>query len=302
MWTFEDFEELFHHSNTSDLKIYAAFGIFLLDIIFSLLPFIIKSQKWTFIFEALASGVFLSTTFLHLIPESVHSLYGIAERPIGPFIWLSTFSFLLVFSLLTNSHHHNHGHEHENGHEEKDCHHKDKFKQDHCHKEKKSSSSCTFLYFTLIIHTVIEALSFGSVFRAPVLRALIISTIGHKPIETFSLGISLMKECTSKWLYIFLMFGYSSIEPIIIVSMSWFLPKISPLGIDLLSSISTGSFLFISFQEISEGLEYFHGGSAKIGQKLLYLFFFLLGAAWISFSVLYGDSDHHHHHHHSHFH
>lgn len=57
-------------------------------------------------------------------------------------------------------------------------------------------SSTLVVYFVLIFHCIIEAFGFGLLKSRSLLIALLCAIIGHKPVETFSIGILLLQSLT----------------------------------------------------------------------------------------------------------
>ena len=273
--------------DVGSLKLLVAFLLFIIDVIMSILPFFLKSQPWFSYLETFAGGIFLSAACFHLIPESMHMLKHAPNKLLAPLTWIFTFTGLFIIEMFAHSHSHDHDHDH--GDEYK----KTENKEDKEKKKKTKPRTNFALYFILIFHECVEAISLGSSQSAVVIISLFLATIGHKPFETFSLGLSFLKSCSSKIQYSILMLIFSLSAPLTILFMIWFLPSVSDLISGIVASISAGTFLFVAFQELSE--TFHHSEKLPASKKIKHIISYALGATWIAI-ISFSTHEHHHHH------
>ncbi|OHS98246.1 ZIP Zinc transporter family protein [Tritrichomonas foetus] len=288
-----DFSFDFIFEDTNTFKFYIVLGILMVDLVMIFLPFYAKSQSWIALLESLAGGIFLSAACVHLIPESLHTFKHVTKLPLAPIIWVIVFSILMIIEMFAHSHNHDHDHDHDIdkiARKKKDIRH-DLHEPHH----ENANSSFYVLYLVLIFHECVESISMGGAKSKKVILALYFATIGHKPVETFSLGLTLLKNHPSKVKYFTLMILFALVSPLTILGVTYFLANVSELTMAIVASVSAGTFLFVGFQELSE--LFHHSGKMATRKKIQHIIAFLVGSAWMC-AISLGGHEHHHHHHH----
>jgi zinc transporter 1/2/3 len=280
--------------NADFFKFVSAVIVFILNVCCSLLPLSFTSRGWISKAESLAGGVFLGSAIVHLIPEAIHSFEGLSESPLAPIVILICFTVLLSVEVFAQSH------VDETDHSDRLLHSRD---SPPSHKPEikgtpfpswapgKLSSVVVVLYGVLIFHGFVEAIAFGIMKEQSVLLALFCAIIGHKPVETFALGLELLKNRPTQCTYFAMMFVFSSVAPATILVTIWIEKHASPLFFGIVTSASAGAFLFVGCHELSELLH--HAGKWPMQTKITHLLFFVAGAAWMAVFGLMGGEHHH---------
>ena len=296
-------------SEDTDLfyKFASSIVIFILNIIFSFLPFYVTSEKWTAHAEAVGGGVFLGAAVIHLFPETLHSFHN---EMTGPLITLLFFCFLFVLELTlkapkTHNHSHSRSHSFECDDDHESCElidPKTKRTNENTHivdqvdpsfATSNRLDSVTFLiYIMLVVHCVVESIAFGMIKSLKVIFALFCAIVGHKPVETFVLGILLLRQKLTRRKYTFLMILFSSVVPLTIVLTSFIRRMLPTSIIGVITSASAGAYLFIAFHELSELLH--ESSKLELHKRILQSIAFLIGAFWMGVISLFGDHEHEH--------
>jgi zinc transporter 1/2/3 len=236
--------------------------------------------------EALAGGVFIGSALLHLIPESLHSL----EHPLASIVSLICFILLLAVELIAGSHP-----EHSDSTEllrsSEEARPKREFHPYATMATGRIASVTWVLYFVLIFHGFVEAIAFGVIESTSVLLALFCAIIGHKPVETFALGLQLLKSRPSRGTYMALMAGFSAVAPVTIFVAMELGKNASKLFSGVVTSASAGAFLFVGCHELGELLH--HAQKWALSGKIVHLGFFIAGAVWMAIFVLIGGEHEH---------
>jgi zinc transporter 1/2/3 len=280
--------------NIDGFKFLAAVVIFILNVASSVAPLCFTSRTWISKAESLAGGVFIGSAIVHLIPESLHSFEGLSSSALAPIIILICFSILLVIEVFAQSH-------------PDDSDHSERLLQSRDSSPTgkpeiapfapratgELSSVVLVLYGVLIFHGFVEAIAFGIMKHQSVLLALFCAIIGHKPVETFALGLELLKSRPRQSLYFVMMLVFSSIAPITILVTVWIEKNASQLFFGVVTSASAGAFLFVGCHELAELLH--HAGKWSLEAKVKHLLFFTAGAAWMAVFGLVGGEHHHEH-------
>ncbi|OHS98765.1 ZIP Zinc transporter family protein [Tritrichomonas foetus] len=295
-------------------KFLSAIVIFILNLLFSFLPLYVTAQtRWVSLAESLAGGVFLGAGIVHLYPEAFCSTEKIFHGPIGAVVSLICFCVLFILEIFASSHSHHHSQQSKNGtnrdsESDSDSRHlidhnesnpvlnegnlSTNFVKNEIGNISGKLDSVTFLiYIVLIFHGIVEAIAFGMIGSTQVLVALFSAIIGHKPVESFTLGLMLLKKKITKKLYFSMMLIFSSIAPLTIVLAS-LVKQVTPQYIaELVTAVSAGAFLFVSFHELTEMLE----RCRKLDtQSTIYqILSFLIGVAWMSM-IGFKSGEHHH--------
>lgn len=188
-------------------------------------------------------------------------------------------------------------------------------------------STTLVVYFVLIFHCIIEAFGFGLLKSRSLLIALFCAIIGHKPVETFSMGILLLQSMPKngqnkkssesvsngsknsagynqnhsgfsvikKFLfrkYCIMMIIFSSVTPLTILFSMYFGSGIkSPLTFGFIAAASAGVFMFVGFHELTELLEESEKWSVKA--KIFHIFWFTIGLGWMALIGLFSEEHEH---------
>lgn len=189
-------------------------------------------------------------------------------------------------------------------------------------------STTLVVYFVLIFHCIIEAFGFGLLKSRSLLIALFCAIIGHKPVETFSMGILILQGMTkngqnkkssetaansnkistekslhtkqkslkiNKFLlkrYCLMMLIFSSATPLTILFSMYFGSNInSPLFFGFIAAASAGVFMFVGFHELSELLE--ESGNWSVKAKIFHIIWFVIGLGWMAVIGLFSEEHEH---------
>jgi zinc transporter 1/2/3 len=263
---------------SSSVKLIAALVIWVLNLCSSACPLFFSSGGWMSGADALAGGIFMGSSIVHLLPESVHAFDGISQLPVSAILSLTCFTFLVAVELFAGSHTESSG----------------SARPDVPISGVRSGQISTvtlLLYFVLIFHGFVEAVAFAVMTSVPMVLALFFAIIGHKPVETFALGLELLRSKPSRAKYCGMMVVFSSIAPLTIVVTMEIQKNASPLFFGLVTSLSAGAFLFIGCRELAELLHRAHHWSAA--QKFTHLKYFVAGIVWMAVFGFFGGGHQH---------
>lgn len=272
------------------IKYFGSILMFVVNIGFSYLPFFINKKVSISIVESLTSGVFICIFFLHIMPDAIE-LFSKYEYPIPSLISLFFFVILFMLEFLTKK-----NKEVVEGSDDEILLKKDKDNIDlsdfedynMINKQKRDNNVNTFiLYLMLIFHGFTEAITFGIVEKESSTLALFCGIIGHKPIEVFSVGFKLMNLKISKFKFGLMMFIFCLV-PSATVIITTFVKKIISQKIgDFIKLLSTGTFLFVCFHELSEIIRDAKKFNKK--EKIIHLISFIIGIVSITLLSLHND-------------
>lgn len=119
------------------------------------------------------------------------------------------------------------------------------------HKKRESYTLPAMLLVTFSIHGLLEGIVFGIQTAKSTTLSLLIAILVHKPVEALVLGVLMLRSKVSRWIYILFSTILALVTPIgvtlgILISGL----NIPDLVIGSLTSLTIGSFLFISTTEI----------------------------------------------------
>jgi zinc transporter 1/2/3 len=226
-----------------------------------------SSSGWVSRADALAGGIFLGSSLVHLLPESVRAFEGISELPVSAVLSLSCFALLVAVELFAGSRGHAAGPARSDGGISGAT-------------SQKVRTVTVVLYWVLVFHGLVEAIAFGVVKSMPMAVALFFAIVGHKPVETFALGLELLRSSPRRAKYFGMMGLFSSIAPLTIVVTTEIQKNASPLFVAVVTSISAGAFLFAGFRELAELLHRAHRSSTAV--KFCHLKYFVAGVVWMA--------------------
>ena len=289
-----------------DIEVYKYGGaaiLFVVCVIFMILPIWIKGFSWMSRMDALAGGVFLGAALVHLYPEGIHLLESF-HFPLYAYMTLTGFFLMFVMESFTGSHGHNHKHEH--SHElESSLNHESALnsqlisheneEEDNSHfgsSQNKLPPTSIMLYCALMFHSVIESISYGVARDKQVLLSLFFALIGHKPVEIFALSVTLLESKPSKLKYFLLMGIYAIAVPITIVSFDFIGKSTGEIFPGIVTALSAGVFIFIGFHEIVEIMH--EMPTLLVKEKVWLQLFVFIGFLWMSLMGLVGEHDHEH--------
>ena len=151
-------------------KILFALSIFLLTVFMGFLPLRIAKHNTRFfgLCDAFASGVFLSTALLHLLPESAEKFEEIfkGDYPIAYLICIATYMFFLIMERGISI-----------------------YKNIHLTHSKILVPS--FLVILLTIHSLVEGAAIGANTNVLEALAIFLAVFAHKSSESFALTVNL---------------------------------------------------------------------------------------------------------------
>jgi zinc transporter 1/2/3 len=261
-------------------KVLALVVIWVLNLVASACPFVFNSRSWVSKAESLAGGIFIGSALIHLIPESLHSFEVVSRHPLAPFISLGCFTVLLCIEVLVESHH----------------------QRSDSTELLRSSEGAPYAAMApgrispgswVLFHGFVEAIAFGVIESMPVLLALFCAIIGHKPVETFALGLRLLRDRPTKAVYFAMMAIFSSVAPLTICLTMEIGRNASRWFFAVVTSASAGAFLFVGCHELGEIIH--HAGNWALDAKLIHLGCFAVGALWMAaFALVGGEHDHDH--------
>jgi len=253
-----------------DFRYISILTIFSSSILGSLSPFLINDSFTPFI-KMFSSGVILSLSLVHIVPESINDLNIITEFPLGGTMVLIGLLFMIIIENVSNlllaknrnpitntsiehslvqhsastaTHNHicvnNHNLNLENNH-------------------KTSSLVLHIFEFSCIFHSFIIGLSLGLLTEQDEIRKLMIALLFHQMIEGMSLGTMLLSSKANKLKSFIFITAYSLMTPLGIttgliiektssspteLSINWIASRGCLLG------ISAGMLLYISLIQL----------------------------------------------------
>lgn len=221
-------------------KIIFATSIFLLTLVTGLLPLRIAKHNARFldVCDAFASGIFLSTALLHLLPDAAEKFNAIGgiDYPLAYLICISTFILLLIMERGIALY----GEKHFSDHK---------------------IMAPIFLVILLSIHSLVEGAAIGINANFLETAAIFFAVLAHKGSESFALSMNL---------------HHSGLATKIIKRVIMLFSMITPLGIFIASSvvyasettsgglldanfcaIAAGTFLYLGTEHLVEGKKSF---------------------------------------------
>ena len=284
--------------------------LFVACVISMFLPLCIKSFSWMKRMDALAGGVFLGAALVHLFPEGMHCLESF-HFPLYAYMTLTGFFIMFVMESFaaSHSHPHEHDHEHEDNNENsqpmsslsagliesEDHNHENDSQESHFGTPfNKIPLTTKTLYGALMVHSIIESISFGIAQEKQVILSLFFALIGHKPVEVFALCVAILVSKPTKLKYFLMMGIYCFMTPITIVAFHFIGKSTGEVFAGVVTALSAGVFIFIGFHEI---VEIMHDmPSLVVKEKLWYILFVFIGLLWMAVMGLFGEHDHGHEH------
>jgi len=307
------------------LKIIALVALLLMGAIFAFIPFlavktILKNEteadRILSLGSTLAGGIFLGGGFIHLLPESISLFQSIDinfQVPMGEL--LAVIGFLSVFLvekvIFLKDKNRNQGDikivqkkeqniPQENGEmvelELEDDIKEEKIEEDlghgHTHLVINSNSSSPLPYLLMIvlsIHSVIAGFALGVQNNIDYVYAIFFAILSHKWVESFALGVSLVKNKVSRSTLIKCIILYSCMVPsgiLIGLILSFVVTgQASDIVQAFVGGIASGTFIYIALVDVL--LVEFEVARDKWWKYLLTIFGFTV----ITLSVLLFDTD-----------
>lgn len=120
-----------------------------------------------------------------------------------------------------------------------------------------SESSTIAKYLLLIVlstHSLISGLAMGANNKVDTVQVIGIAILSHKWIESFAVGVSLIRFSLVKWKFILFMFIYAFMEPLGIVigfvAMSFADDNVSAIFESMAGAIASGTFIYVASIDI----------------------------------------------------
>lgn len=246
----------------NSISLYNIYGlsllIFVISFSFAYAYNIFKSFEISSYLKCFSGGVILSTIIFHIMPHLYESEKSfIAELSSG-------ISFLIILSI-------------------------DKvFNISEEHSINLNTPKLEALVFVvaLSMHSFLEGLGV-SLKSGKKMRWYVFGLVGHKWIEAFTLGISVIRSSFSPFVQFILILIYSMLTPISIILGSFIHRNLSgnrKYISDVLNGVSAGSFFYIGFIEMINS-EFAPGDSYSVNmQKMIVLFLGFLVIGGITYS------------------
>ncbi|EAY13175.1 ZIP Zinc transporter family protein [Trichomonas vaginalis G3] len=261
------------------LKFICTLLIFIINIVFSFIPLFSPETLWVSRAESMAAGVFLGAAVLHLFPESIHC-FGIYSSPIPIFITVISYLAMYLFEKSVET-------DIEIPHQ-----YSDEEDDQECQQVSESlPKQILMFYIVLSIHSFVESFAFGFMKTNAAILAFFFAFIGHKPVECFVLGLQILHTRPPKSKYICLMSTFAAVSPLTIMVTSFFAHATSEIFNGVVTSISTGVFIYIGFHELQETLEKCRLNEYR--QRLIHVLWFIFGLLWMCIMNLFaGEHEH----------
>ena len=221
-----------------EIKIVIAFLIFCMALMFGLVPILARIQEekqaWLFYGESFAGGVFLGAGLIHLLPDAQASFGSSAAS--YPWAFAICAISVLFLRLLEEGAHQLFA---------------------------KYSACCTYhtwLAFLLVIllsvHSILAGVALGTEVTFAGLAIICFAILAHKGAAAFALGIKMRQSTLTRQSMVRLLFLFSLMTPIGIVSgsvLTHFLEATSGrMAEGIFNAIAAGTFLYIAvFEKIS---------------------------------------------------
>lgn len=237
-----------------------AISIFLLTILAGLFPLkLIKNNlRFLNLSDSFASGIFLSTALLHMLPDAV-SKFNDFGYPLPYLICLVTFIGFLIMDqgilIYTSA---------------------------------KSVSSKffvpAFLVFLLSIHALVEGAAIGANTSLLEASAIFLAIIAHKGSESFALTINLHNSAIAVKKIKQIIAAFSLMTPLGIFMASWLINPTNNSSADLISgyfdAVAAGTFLYLGTERLLDGKKSLNNVSNTTALLLGVLLMALI-AAWV---------------------
>lgn len=218
-------------------KIVAATTIFLLTVIFGLLPSRIAKTKahWLHLGDSFAGGVFLSAALLHLLPDANNQFREILSQdnsyPFAYLICIAAFICLLIMERGISAY-------------------------DKSRKVKNKNLSSFLLVLLLSIHSLAEGAAIGASNNLIETSMIFFAVIAHKGSESFALAVNLHRHLISITNIKKIILFFSLITPlgIFIASLVTYLLQTGSGSLlnAILNAITAGTFLYLGTEHILE--------------------------------------------------
>ncbi|TBU02353.1 ZIP-like zinc transporter [Hamiltosporidium tvaerminnensis] len=214
--------------------------LFIFTFLFACSYKVFSKTKLSSYTKCLAGGVILSTMIFHIFPD----LYEEPNSCLAPLF--SGISFLILFSidkLYLNATQHDHDSLPENV----------------------TQAQALIFVIALSLHSFLEGLGIPAK-TGQALKWYITGLIGHKWVEAFALGVSIMTAPFPKKVIMSLIVIYSALTPIGTLLGFYVIEKVkntsSFMDVKLImTGISSGSFFYIGFIEMLNSEFHFHSNS-----------------------------------------
>lgn len=239
-----------------------AISIFLLTILAGLLPLrLIKNNlRFLNLSDSFASGIFLSTALLHMLPDAV-SKFNDFGYPLPYLICLVAFIgfFIMDHGVLISS-------------------------------AKSGSSNSSkffvpvFLVFLLSIHALVEGAAIGANTSLIEASAIFLAIMAHKGSESFALAINLHNSAIAVKKIKQIIAAFSFMTPLGIFMASWLINHTNNNSADLVSgyfdAVAAGTFLYLGTERLLDGKKSLNNVSNTIALLLGVLLMALI-ATWV---------------------
>lgn len=210
-------------------KIVFASGIFLLTLVTGIIPLKLAKRDSNFVdmADALASGIFLSTALLHLLPDAAEKLSAINNHayPLAHLICIATFVVLLILERGVSIHFSN-----------------NKF------------VAPIFLVLLLGIHALIEGAAIGINSNILETSAIFFAVLAHKGSESFALSMNLHRYSISTTIIKKIIAVFALITPLGIFIASSIIYNSATNSTNLLqanlSALAAGTFLYLGTEHL----------------------------------------------------
>lgn len=276
-----------------------------LTMVGAVLPICVRTVKWTGRFQSLAGGVFLGGCLAHLLPDSIDEIKQATSNPypISGAVAAVTFFVLSAIEILSSQITKNATQQEEptvkdNGFsihnqedadkppEEEQVAHDDSMSSIDDNSDKLYSSKFKFLsvsvstlYIIMAVHSIIEGLAMGIVADLGGVIGMACAVAGHKPVEAFALGLIILKDKPTCWVYWCMMVFYVLLSPVGAIIAIQLRQIAGPMVLGVLSALSAGTFLFITSDEWAT--IFVNRTTFSISEKLWHLGLFLIGLMWM---------------------
>ncbi|MDR1012601.1 MAG: ZIP family metal transporter [Coxiellaceae bacterium] len=232
-------------------KIVFAAVIFLLTLVTGFLPFRIIKHNTGFLTlcDVFASGIFLSASLLHLLPDAVikFGMFYNGFYPLPYFICTITCAIFLVVDRLVAVYSEN-------------------------HLSNKTTLMSFFLLFLLTFHSLVEGAAVGINTNVLETAAIFFAIIAHKGSESFALTVNLHRFSFSAKTIKKIILIFSLMTPFGIFIASFIVrASITDSGgmlTAIFDAITAGTFLYLSIEQLVDGKRTFRNISDPIALAL----------------------------------
>lgn len=135
------------------------------------------------------------------------------------------------------------------------------------------------LYIIMDIHSVIEGIALGILSEWKSVIALFVAVAGHKPVEAFALGLIVIGDKPTKWMYWSMLFLYASLSPAGIIIAMYLKEMSSDTVLGCIAAVSAGTFMFVGCNEWAN--MFLNKSIWAFSEKVWHLGMFSFGVLWM---------------------